>query len=900
MAPKYKQNTFTIIPNPLGMQGLVARAAVSNVDGPRDRPMTTRQVQKAYRERTRQPRMSKAEQRRLEREEQERIRKELEKERQAARARTLRERKRAKEMEALQERKRKGLPLVEVRPSQDTISRFLRGNGTDKKRDAIGEKVALPPVEEEASQGSAVNAGCSGDGGDASSDEGTIARQPKRPRLSRRGSEEEPRAANGQVERETAEAANDGSQTSMRDFSSATTKKRNRGEMDDEKQDSKPDREQSSGSFDVSFDSVEAVIELIPEERNLQPGTPADRANPSVINNEVTNQAPDTPALQPKPPNHRTTSQDKGTPRQVPPQSSVPHPSQKTSIVEQTSTPMLRPAKTTSVPPQQTRRSPGAPPTKNPLACKPLQDITNRSHQAQPSPAVNGGSKFPSPFKPPVLARQSPRRSPAAPAFKQQRPATPAGGLQTPKFLPPQPRTITSRFIATNSASTEKHQPKAQQTETSRKAPMNTQSFIMAHIDDFPTGSQEAAEIQAGMPTAPEAEPPTATQLFLMANLDDILPSPSQEARELQAGVQKAPEEQPPSATQHFLMANIDDILPSPSQEARELQESSSTAAPKAPKASPVRPPIAGFAVPQASRPRHLIRQVAHVNMTMTPPRRPAVVKQTIEDPVFPFISTQDLEFSSQDIRELTSPIRVRVSKNNTKPPFPLDGRGAAQQHSPLPSHISARRAQGEAKNAAPNVQARQTPPPSKSSTPARTAPCTGQRKDDNPPAKQAPVAPSPWTPAPAGGAAGQSRAPGRAAEVAQPAPPPPPPSPQKRRFFTPSGLAAETALAVYRSRKTHEEEERRRRAEARERERQQEAERRRLGREGPARCPPAPRTSRGDERAGEASATTKTAGLGDGPVGEEQEAVVKTASQETDYGGDELDGITLSQLPFL
>ncbi|KAK4236839.1 hypothetical protein C8A03DRAFT_35223 [Achaetomium macrosporum] len=145
MAPK--QHTFTLVPNPLGMQGLMSRPA----SGPQSKPpMTSKQAQKLYRQANRGPRLSKAEQRRMEREEQERIRRELDKEKQASRARTLREKKKAKEQQVLQEKKRRGLPLVDVRPSQDTISRFVRGNGLGNKRDSAGVKVGLPVVEEEA------------------------------------------------------------------------------------------------------------------------------------------------------------------------------------------------------------------------------------------------------------------------------------------------------------------------------------------------------------------------------------------------------------------------------------------------------------------------------------------------------------------------------------------------------------------------------------------------------------------------------------------------------------------------------------------------------------------------------------------------------------------------------
>lgn len=88
-------------------------------------PMTTKQAKKAYRKANKGPKLSKAEQRRIELMEQDRIRKEFEKERNQARARTARERKKAKEDKEKENRKRKGLPLVDVHPSQDTISRFV-------------------------------------------------------------------------------------------------------------------------------------------------------------------------------------------------------------------------------------------------------------------------------------------------------------------------------------------------------------------------------------------------------------------------------------------------------------------------------------------------------------------------------------------------------------------------------------------------------------------------------------------------------------------------------------------------------------------------------------------------------------------------------------------------------
>ncbi|PNP38456.1 hypothetical protein TGAMA5MH_09537 [Trichoderma gamsii] len=142
------QKTFTIVPP----AGPATRTPVDN------RPMTSKQVRKAYQAANRVPRLSKAERIKQERAEQERIRKEFEKEKAAARAKFLREKKKVKEEAEKQEKKKKGLPLVTVRPSQDTIAKFFRGNGLGHKRSCEGEDVGeatdtmkapeLPAVEE--------------------------------------------------------------------------------------------------------------------------------------------------------------------------------------------------------------------------------------------------------------------------------------------------------------------------------------------------------------------------------------------------------------------------------------------------------------------------------------------------------------------------------------------------------------------------------------------------------------------------------------------------------------------------------------------------------------------------------------------------------------------------------
>jgi hypothetical protein len=118
--------------------------------------MTSKAAKKAYAKSKQGPKVSRAEQRRLDALEIERQKKEFEREKAARKAKAARERKAEKEENARLERKRAGLPEPSrhVRASQPTISRFVQGeNGKRKWCD----------VEEE-SGGSAISEG--EDGGD--------------------------------------------------------------------------------------------------------------------------------------------------------------------------------------------------------------------------------------------------------------------------------------------------------------------------------------------------------------------------------------------------------------------------------------------------------------------------------------------------------------------------------------------------------------------------------------------------------------------------------------------------------------------------------------------------------------------------------------------------------------
>lgn len=164
--------------------------------------MTTKQAKKLYRQANKGPKLSKAEQRRIELMEQDRIRKEFEKERNQARARTARERKKAKEDKEKEEKKKKGLPLFAVHPSQDTISRFVSRVDSAKQSGLSAANPLLEAVRQDAGTATEIESGADTgeeDEGDCdnydvsdkenqrpanNSEEG---REAKRPRLSQSG-----------------------------------------------------------------------------------------------------------------------------------------------------------------------------------------------------------------------------------------------------------------------------------------------------------------------------------------------------------------------------------------------------------------------------------------------------------------------------------------------------------------------------------------------------------------------------------------------------------------------------------------------------------------------------------------------------------------------------------------
>lgn len=755
MAPR--QNTFTLVPNPLGLQGLISRPA----NGPQSKPpMTSKQAQKLYRQANRQPRMSKAEQRRIDREEQERIRRELDKEKQANKTRILRDKKKAKEQQVLEEKKRKGLPLVDVRPSQDTISRFVRGNGLGKKRDSTGASVHLPPIAEE---------------------------QPRddfTPSPTRHGHGH----GHGQKEQEQEpDEENNGLPTEHAPHLAQHKRQRPSGQQASQEVNNSPARGGYSAIPGGSSNHVagataeeprehmpaaEHITEeessgVLPRERPTKPPSSARSttkapkiAGDSTLIKGVSAKRPSTP-LGGETTGARSVGgcEDSGSgsaQRLV-----LTGPGRRALTRPQAPT---RPKQAPMPPPRHHPPLKAPPPQHLSTVRKPLQEGNHASNRSWR--AADNASKLSSlcgPALGPVPARAC-RASPAIPAFKQARPRASASEVQKPKFLRPDlGKPAAARTIAPGPANA--------------GHPQNLQ-------DDF------------------RSVLPTSTQLFVMSHMDDIFPSPSQEAQELQS---------------------------------------------EQPIAKPAR--AASMRSPQS---RQLIPHVAYAGPVMSPPPRPTV--EAVEPAMLmPFISTQDLVLSSQDLRDLEDTAATQGNgardngRNNIAPsshhdtpvlPQPssrVSPQPTPQQETPRRSHRLPRK-----RNRAYGVVTMRELQGLKGEIPAT---------DHSSALRTSWPIPAPYL------------GPDKAAQKADaPVETLSPVSPEKPRFFGPSGCGLDVLLAMDESRKTHAEEERRRQAQ-----------------------PPNPKSLGGD-----ATEMPQHNAAADGPP---------AASQETDYGDLELDAVDLLDL---
>lgn len=447
MAPR--QKTFELIPNaPAGLHSLAQQQPAQVHSKP---PMTTKQVKKLHRQANKGPKLSKAEQRRIELMEQDRIRKEFEKERAQARARTARDRKKAKEEKEKEERRRRGLPLVNVHPSQDTISRFVRPVG--KRTDSTGRDARLDMVQDDNNETateveSGADAGDEGeeadeDGQGSVSDEETqdlvddleVERKAKKPRLSQSGETTHERLESRARPHPVGTVAKIAQELRVASYSRAS-----------------------------SVDTDDPINETLLENQLIADLVLASSRN--VANRGSAKKSPSAEPMLPRAPSPSATSAASKVPPR--PRSLVPKPQypRRTNL----------PAKTDNPPP----------------------DAGSTSHVR----SHLGDDPFKKPVSPYVPAMR-PRPSIRSPAFRVQsappkfKPSAAHHNIypsERPRFLPKHLQTPQQRQPSPNHGS-------SRQTPAGLSAPSSTQMFLLDHVDDlFPSPSQAAQELAEDLP----------------------------------------------------------------------------------------------------------------------------------------------------------------------------------------------------------------------------------------------------------------------------------------------------------------------------------------------------------------------------------------------------------------
>ncbi|KAI1740001.1 hypothetical protein F4680DRAFT_448612 [Xylaria scruposa] len=588
------QNTFSIIPElPSAINGTRHGAA----DGPNARtsrpPMTTKQVKKAYQKANKGPKLSKAEQRRQELFEQDRIRKEFEKEKNQARARAAREKKREKEERERAEKKKKGLPLVDVHPSQDTIARFVRAK---PKSQTDG---SAPPLCED---------------GVVSRSVSPIARNAGKPRQfgiadkeNIRPSQKRPHAAPV----DTNHGLYDASPTP--DHAEHPDKKRKvEGEKD---QMSIPivDRVASlSPKYDPTVSGVGDRVRRTPSPET-KPSGPSVNDSFSTIDmgeenfiGDLLREMDDAPsgsnALEESLPGHH---QGQGPPTLLPP----PGPPEDLAPFR----------KKTDKPPSYlglaAEPTGSLPPPKLALTPKLVPDTTKTLRQRPASEPANQGLT-PSSFAAPPRS-SAPRLQPSFPGSRSFcHPTTP----RAPSPVPPKFK-LSKQAPASRPSTTHFIKPPLPPPRTAIGASCNSRTARLKKVQDN--------------------EPPPSTQLFLLSHFDDFLPSPSQEAREIFEEPQKS----------HTGNVNISQLPATRTGNKDSKSKHCMSGVPTTSCNTGVKP-TPNF----DSRGSHHIQQTtdrpkpsnAAVGTTLQP--IPQTTPSAFE---IPFFSTQDFVLSSQDVKDI-------------------------------------------------------------------------------------------------------------------------------------------------------------------------------------------------------------------------------------------------------
>ena len=689
------------------MQGLISRD-----DAPASKPqaMTSKQAKKRYKEATKGPKLSKAEQRRIELEEQERIRKELDKQKSANKARIAREKKKAKELADIQARKKKGLPLVDVHPSQDTISRFIRkGDGnTAPKRDSSGNvkgKSSEEPIRTVYPERDSSNKNIPGERDEV------VGSPRKRPRLDedsppkRQDAVTIPDKGNTELvedkskkqrPRNTPEHASDNGQPRPGDENNMAATSHNTPQGEDKRGEVPPNKANSQSKSQERTTTItdkenmprvegktestsqrssqlrragkegsqsngrtssraissmnriqtpeEVVMVPLPKPTRLQPdrhledmGLSRSRANKEVLRPKEQEVPPPKPAparkvIKPLPTGMRPRSPLGETDGN---RSTPPKPTKETVSAQDYQEPELaNKEKQPQVPKENSQMKPRESTPKPSVLhsavgpCKPIP-----SPQPHPSPMP--------PPRPPVSARQPSHASRPNPPVPQQPAGAPANTPKMPstsnnsnKFAPQYRPIGPPAFVPQHPSPG----PPRFKKPLARPSSGAIQKPKFLQRNNLQTAASRASlSSNIGKPAVTSSDtPPSSTQLFVMSHLDDLLPSPSQELRELEGGAQPTPISQPP-------------VFKTFSNKQPQIPATFSKS-------------------PVASGPRRFVRQTSHVQIA---PPRPRMQVKPVEDDFFSFLSTQDLLFSSQDIRELESdtPCKVNNRTERFEPP---------------------------------------------------------------------------------------------------------------------------------------------------------------------------------------------------------------------------------------
>ncbi|KAK8004316.1 hypothetical protein PG989_004035 [Apiospora arundinis] len=620
MAPV--QQTFSVIPE---LPSAFANGSDTANARPSKPPMTTKQAKKLYKAATKAPKLSKAEQRRQDLMEQDRIRREFEKERNQARAKTARDKKKEKEEKEKAEKKKKGLPLKEVHPSQDTLARFMRPLKPPKK---VEEKPRPPPSPSPPSPPQTAP----DDESDGTSpvDADDDHRPVKRQRL------EEPveqatdatpcdQLVSGSPELRAqdeiapelpaveAEKVSQVVVSSDRNVDDSRTEDQNSKRRADEpfSVDDGLDDDDFSALFQNHQAPPIAPDPLSRMKEHTDP--PADASETDVTCNAKDS---DSPPLDDAP-LRKTQETDRNT---------------------RNGHPTINPAETANAPfvlnkiPSTTYNSPGAHMTSRQPLCADMEAVELervtivRPESKRPMPAGIYSSETPAPRREPQPLPQ-PTKQPMSTSLK----AKPANPTITPKMAPPP---LPPRFKSPGFKSSEVAGDHSRFPPKAAPTPPTVMSNSHARVRDEP---------------ADDYTLPTSTQLFLLNNLDDLFPSPSQEVQEIF--------ERPREIRKRTFTRQqpLPPPRPKPSITATKMRNSPVTPYSTTAR-QPMRHTLPGSRMMSSVPPP----KPKHNDASLMPPKSHGQCKMSDGD--FPFLSTQDIFMSSQDIRELedgtSSPIK--------------------------------------------------------------------------------------------------------------------------------------------------------------------------------------------------------------------------------------------------